>query len=125
MRQNQDSMVIAVVCPAILVLGTTIWVGFDQGHIKRTYGEEHIGDSWLPWVLGCVLLWILFFPLYLVTRSAQRRGEPIPPVPAVDVTDPRGLRWHRDTSGLWFYWQPQAGWVRFPDPANPRAPMPE
>jgi hypothetical protein len=46
---------------AVLVVGSTIWVAFDHGFIKRTYGDGHIGDSAVPWILGCVLLWVLFF----------------------------------------------------------------
>jgi hypothetical protein len=115
---------IVVVVPVLLVVGSTIWVAIDHDATRRAYGDDHIGDSALMWVVGCLLLWVGFFPAYLFARSAQRSGEPIPPVPTMDVTDPRGIRWHRDAAGWWFYWQSPAGWVRFPDPANPRAEMP-
>jgi hypothetical protein len=48
----------------LLIVCTTIWVGFDA-----------TGRNWSPtqtkpvtWVIGCVLLWIVVFPLYLFKR---------------------------------------------------------
>lgn len=45
---------------AIVVIGTCIWVYADA---------KQRGLNQLEWVVGCILLWILFFPLYLVKRT--------------------------------------------------------
>jgi hypothetical protein len=52
----------------LVVIGTSIWVAFDA--------PQH-GLSW-SWGLGCLALWILAFPWYLVERqkAIQARGAP-------------------------------------------------
>ena len=55
----------------LLIIGTSIWVLFDaksigvkKGQIK---GLANIGP-W-GWFFGCLLLWIVGFPLYLANRN--------------------------------------------------------
>lgn len=66
----------------LLVVGTTIWVGIDASRLSRIEGAgSHIGGA-SSWVLGCLFLWIVFFPWYLVTRSAALREQGARPASA-------------------------------------------
>ena len=54
-----------------MVIGTSVWVYFDansigvkKGQIK---GAADMGAG--GWLLACLLLWIIAFPLYLSKRS--------------------------------------------------------
>jgi hypothetical protein len=49
----------------LVVVGTTIWVGVDAP--KRAWPEK--STSTFAWVLGCLLLWIVVFPVYLYQRG--------------------------------------------------------
>jgi hypothetical protein len=49
----------------IAVVATTIWVAFDAP--KRNWPEKSTGTT--TWVIGCILLWIVVFPVYLVQRG--------------------------------------------------------
>jgi hypothetical protein len=51
----------------VIVLGSTIWVGFDAA--GRDWSEHRHGHNAVEWVLACLLLWIVVFPMYLATRS--------------------------------------------------------
>jgi hypothetical protein len=63
----------AVVGVVILVLAITIFgVAADHRELERDYGR-HVGDSTAQWVVGCILLWIIVFPLYLLHRSRHKR----------------------------------------------------
>lgn len=50
-----------------LVIGTAIWVGFDAR--GRVWADCWLAKDTTGWVLGCLLLWILFFPAYLALRG--------------------------------------------------------
>ncbi len=51
----------------LVLLGSTVWVGFDaQG---RDWSDNNMARGPYAWVLGCLILWILFFPAYLVQRN--------------------------------------------------------
>lgn len=52
----------------LLVIGTSIWVGVDAG--GRDWSNSTFAKSPAAWVLGCLLLWIVVFPIYLVQRSS-------------------------------------------------------
>jgi len=56
----------------LVVVGTTIWVGIDAS--RRDWGG---GSGTTTWVIGCVLLWIVVFPVYL----AKRGGAPLRDAP--------------------------------------------
>lgn len=49
----------------LVVIGTTIWVGVDASN--RDFGPK--GTSTATWVVGCLLLWIVVFPMYLFKRG--------------------------------------------------------
>src|SRR4051812_19221764 len=58
----------------LLVIGTTIWVGIDAGN--RDWSQEKRATRPAAWVIGCLFLWIVFFPYYLVKRSGTtKKGE--------------------------------------------------
>jgi hypothetical protein len=65
----------------LIVIGTTIWVGVDAS--KRDWGE---GSGTGTWVVGCILLWIVVFPVYL----AKRGKAPFKAAPAL-AAGPPGL----------------------------------
>ena len=48
----------------LMVIGTTIWVGFDASANKVTSdGKDYRwSNGAIAWVVGCVLLWIIVFP---------------------------------------------------------------
>jgi len=56
---------------------TIFGVAADHRELERDYGR-HVGDSTAQWVVGCILLWIIVFPLYLLhrldTSVYRRRG---------------------------------------------------
>jgi hypothetical protein len=59
-----------------LVVGSTVWVGFDSSahkvatSSKKPYSPGTVG----VWVVCCLLLWIVAFPFYLVRRSRTLGG---------------------------------------------------
>ena len=55
----------------LVVVGTTIWVGVDAS--RRDWQG---GSGTATWVIGCILLWIFVFPVYLAKRGkAPLKGE--------------------------------------------------
>lgn len=58
---------------ALVVVGTTIWVGIDAS--KRDWQGK---SGTATWVAGCILLWIVVFPIYLAKRNkAPLKAEPV------------------------------------------------
>jgi len=59
----------------LLVIGSSIWVFFDATTIGVKKGQvSGVADmSPVGWLLGCLLLWIVAFPLYLSKRSEFQR----------------------------------------------------
>lgn len=55
----------------LVIVGTTIWVGYDHAAADRVMGRS-FGDSTTFWVVACLLLWIVAFPWYLVHRQSRR-----------------------------------------------------
>jgi hypothetical protein len=55
-----------------LVVSTSIWVGVDAAtHRVHQIGQKEFTsqDPWI-WAIACILFWIVFFPLYLLTRAS-------------------------------------------------------
>ena len=53
------------------VVSTSYWVGTDHRAMDREYGRS--GEtSTTFWVVGCLLVWIVVFPCYLVYRSKRQ-----------------------------------------------------
>ncbi|MGI4788405.1 MAG: SHOCT domain-containing protein [Janthinobacterium lividum] len=83
----------------LIVIGTTIWVGFDASTNKVTSDDKDY--NWSngagAWVVGCILLWIVVFPWYLVRRArvlrvasttvqTYRSQEQWPPAPQLSTS---------------------------------------
>jgi len=80
---------VLVLAPATRVVGTTIWVGIDAS--RREWGDG-LGPA--SWVVFCLLLWIVAFPIYLVKRNnAPLKDAFVPTVVAApsraDAIEPR------------------------------------
>ncbi len=69
----------------LVVIGTSLWVLIDAKSIGVRKGQiKGLGDMgpW-GWFWGCLLLWIIGFPLYLVKRGEFKRvnaGASMPPL---------------------------------------------
>lgn len=75
----------------LLVIGTSIWVLIDAKAIGVRKGQiSGLGNMgpW-GWFFGCLLLWIIGFPLYLAKRNEFKRANAaalMPSAPAPIVT---------------------------------------
>jgi flagellar biosynthesis/type III secretory pathway M-ring protein FliF/YscJ len=65
----------------LLVIGTTMWVGYDSYNNRIPMTEKQTYSWWnngfIVWIIGCALLWIVVFPYYLVVRNKNlsKRSE--------------------------------------------------
>jgi uncharacterized BrkB/YihY/UPF0761 family membrane protein len=60
-------------------IGTATWVGYDSAAAERAAGRSPWLNITGSWVVGCLVLWIVFFPLYLVRRNRRlRRAVRVP-----------------------------------------------
>lgn len=57
----------------VLIIGSDIWVWIDFGRTKAAYGDDLLRMKRGDWVAWLIVLWVVFFPWYLVCRSRQRR----------------------------------------------------
>lgn len=58
----------------VIIVGSTVWVGIDSRSIRRKGLDNK--PAWL-WVLECLLVWIVFFPWYLVHRHRRLKKRPM------------------------------------------------
>jgi hypothetical protein len=58
---------------AILVVASALWVGTDAAKLLKTgTPKEALGNtSPIAWAIGCILLWIVAFPWYLIVRARR------------------------------------------------------
>jgi hypothetical protein len=54
---------------ALVVVGSIIWVGVDSSKRDWSDVKGSGGTSTTTWVVGCALLWIVIFPMYLFKRG--------------------------------------------------------
>jgi peptidoglycan biosynthesis protein MviN/MurJ (putative lipid II flippase) len=47
----------------LVIVGTIVWVGVDSG--QRDFSQGKYWHSPLGWIISCIVLWIVYFPLYL------------------------------------------------------------
>ena len=74
-----------VVFFVLVQIATAIWVGFDAR--GRDFSDSKIARSPKAWVVGCLLLWLVCFPLYLATRDSRPKYTGMPPAPPTPVSD--------------------------------------
>jgi hypothetical protein len=48
-------------------LATVVWVAVDAS--KRDWSQDKFANRPWKWILGCLLLWIVAFPVYLARRG--------------------------------------------------------
>lgn len=59
----------------LAVIGSAVWMGVDSSNLMRDIPEDarkqisSLAPSPAVWVVGALFLWIVAFPLYLMTRS--------------------------------------------------------
>jgi membrane protease YdiL (CAAX protease family) len=54
----------------LVIVASTIWVGFDASGRDFTTGKRWVmAKGPVGWALGCLVLWIVFFPAYLAQRG--------------------------------------------------------
>jgi hypothetical protein len=60
---------------ALFVAGTGLWVYADAQRCAAAGSPAYLKigpvtiDTPVAWLVGCVVLWIFFFPVYLLSRS--------------------------------------------------------
>jgi hypothetical protein len=59
--------------PAVVLIGSSVWVGADAA--QRDFKNDRFADKTWKWVVGCLLLWIVVFPVYLARRNQHPIGE--------------------------------------------------
>jgi len=64
----------------LVLVGTTIWVGTDAS--KRDWSNDSFANSPTKWVIGCLLLWIVVFPMYLARRNRASLNGAAQDIPA-------------------------------------------
>jgi hypothetical protein len=73
----------------LVVVGTSIWVALDARNFDWGGGTGSFG-----WTAGCLLLWLIFFPIYLYQRSKTPRKGALTPVSRIHYSSappPTGL----------------------------------
>ncbi|HVS37392.1 MAG TPA: hypothetical protein VMS17_17655, partial [Gemmataceae bacterium] len=58
----------------VIVAATALWAAIDSSSLELHKYKGGTHGAFLVF-LGVVLLWIIFFPLYLVTRARRLSGE--------------------------------------------------
>jgi hypothetical protein len=79
--------------PALVVIGSSVWVGADAS--QRDLSGDRFADRTWKWVVGCLLLWIVAFPIYLARRNRS---------PIQTTGRRRGKIARRTRSGPVFWW---------------------
>jgi hypothetical protein len=65
-------------CGYIIWVGTSIWAGWDAHQIGLSKYKLNVATSPATTFLGCLLLWIVIFPWYLVNKGKIARGVALP-----------------------------------------------
>lgn len=57
--------------PYLVIFGTSLWVLIDAQNIGVKKGQVRgLADlNPIGWFVGCLLLWIVIFPFYLIKRQ--------------------------------------------------------
>lgn len=57
----------------IIIIGTSIWAGFDAHTLGMKRDKEKGVYGPLFWFFGSLLLWIVMFPAYIAKRAQFKR----------------------------------------------------
>ena len=119
----------------LVIFGTAVWVAIDASQYRSRYGPPvkgpsiafgppkpgDTGGSPVLWFFGCILIWIVAFPMYLVKRS-QPPAELLTKAGSVQQSQPwfeNGAWWIRDVNGkLWWRRLETEPWKEFVPPAG-------
>jgi hypothetical protein len=52
----------------LVIAASTAWVAADAS--GRDFSGSSFADATWKWVVGCLFLWIVIFPMYIVKRNA-------------------------------------------------------
>jgi hypothetical protein len=84
----------------LVVVATSLWVVIDASNLGAKKGK--LGGGFLDmgpvsWLVGCLLLWIICFPCYLVARprliAARAAAGSVPAPPAGGVPNGSAVSW--------------------------------
>ena len=108
-----------------IVVASTIWVGTDSSNLgfqKGRLGGGFFDMSTAFWVISCLLIWIIAFPLYFVARSRYRQlNATYAPGPiAYAAPYPAAAPPQASPDGQW-WWTGQQ-WVPMQAPVTPVPP---
>jgi hypothetical protein len=83
---------------ALLVVGSSLWMAIDSSNLgaHRSRVPGIASTHPIGWFLAGVLLWIVVFPTYLITRPkmlAAGDGQPGRPMPVAPATPSSGPVW--------------------------------
>ena len=53
----------------VLYFATSFWVYFDAREIRRVTENPKVNP--IAWLMGCLLLWIVAFPIYIYYRFVK------------------------------------------------------
>jgi hypothetical protein len=79
----------------LVIVGTTVWVGFDAQELemrKGRLGGGPVDMGTRAWVVCCLLLWVIAFPCYLVARSKYVAMRDAPASPVLMPASPFGTQ---------------------------------
>lgn len=70
-----------------ILIGTTVWVAYDAHKYKIAVNKKpySLNNGAVAWALSCVVLWIGFFPYYLIHRSKILKSRAVKPQGDVKV----------------------------------------
>jgi hypothetical protein len=84
---SNASTAVGILVGLVIVVGSTIWVAIDSRSLRRR-GLDH-KPEWV-WVLECLLLWIVFFPWYVIHRYRVLQRHPDTPLGPTNWPTPSG-----------------------------------
>lgn len=58
---------------ALIVIGSSIWVFFDARNLEKKFPQPGLSTA-VGWLIFCLLLWIIAFPMYIFRRGKLIKG---------------------------------------------------
>jgi hypothetical protein len=77
----------------VFVFASSAWVVYDAITLKKETGKLVFSTDPVVWLIGCVLLWLIIFPLYLFGRSqVDTDSDPKTDSPEAELSEVERLR---------------------------------